>query len=159
MTMCKSMPKKSLVRAHCTAYNNNNIVTDFVMNSRIIPRKSIILDTFGENGKACALFHGLCIISSTSFMQERSSFPKGHGLVAPHTLLESTISMLDSEDEKELFSNSGPCSSKHGLDDDVDPSPSPKRKKHYTTRSSGKQLPSWSKTINAQNLLCVLFGD
>lgn len=67
--------------------------------------------------------------------------------------------MLDSEDETELFSDSGPCSSKHGLDDDAEASPSPKRKKHYTTRSSGKQLPSWSKTINAQNPLGVLFGD
>ena len=28
---------------------------EFVMSSRIIPRKSIILDIFGENGKACII--------------------------------------------------------------------------------------------------------
>ena len=63
--------------------------------------------------------------------------------------------MLDVEDETQLFSDSEPCTSKRGLGDDAEPSPSPKR----TTRSSGKQLPSWSKTINPQNLLGVLFGD
>lgn len=98
-------------------------------------------------------FHvGEVIVSATN---------KGHdvfGLVATHSLLESTVSMLDRDDETEFFSDSAPSSSKHGLDDDGEPAPSPKRK-HYTTRSSGKQLPSWSKAINPQNPLGVLFGD
>ena len=79
------------------------------------------------------MYVGEVIISATK---------KGHdvfGLVATQSVLESTTSMLDTEDETQLFSDSEPCTiaSKRGLDDDAEPSPSPKRK-HYTTKSSGK---------------------
>ena len=123
---------------------------------KMIPRKS---DIFGENGKACALSHGLNERFTFQFFHVGevilSATRKGHdvfGLVATQSLLESTTSMLDVEDETQLFSDSEPCTSKRGLDDHAEPSPSPKRK-HCTTRSNGKQLPSWSKTINPQNQL------
>ncbi len=98
---------------------------------------------------------GEVILSATS---------KGHdvfGLVATHSQQQSIISMLESYDDTQLEgSDYVSYSRKRGLDDDAETSTSTSSKrKKYTTRSSVKQLPSWSKDINPQNPLGVIFGD
>ncbi len=91
---------------------------------------------------------------------------RGHdvfSLVSSKTSLNTLIEVLDEDDDTQLqdsiLDSRLTDSRKRGRQQGPGSEDDRASKKRYTTRSSGKQLPDWSKDINPQNPLGYAAGQ